>query len=375
MGLLLFFLSIAIFVLIAILLLTRKKGTRAPTSSPSRKVVKQPEIVSESSIEQPQHEKTTQHTISANSHLVFPKVTYSPLGEGICPTHLENVDKKTKNKINKKVSDLRPLPAASSKLYSLLRTPDSSAKEITAVVSTNPILSAKILRTVNSAYYSLPEKISSVGRAIILLGYNNVRSLVYQDTMQYAFSGEQNKDAGFNELWTHSTVVSACALYLGQNVFRYSENDLATIGLLHDMGKYFLQLLKSKGEKGENIPTIIHEEKQYGINHALIGSLIVKNWQLPDTITKSIEFHHYPIFLPPESIPEPFRKLSFIVCLSDLICKVLGYTCQSDEILPIRSEYFKMFGLSTELQATATRTLIREIEKARSMVESFISTS
>lgn len=142
-------------------------------------------------------------------------------------------------------------------------------------------------------------EIASVGRAIILLGYNYVRSLVYQDTVSNTLSGKQvGERAEFNELWIHSTVVSVCAHYLGRNVFRSSENDLATIGLLHDIGKYFLHLLEDIGEKDTNLPAIIQEEKQYGVNHTLMGSIIANKWQLPDIIVKNIEFHHYPLFFP-----------------------------------------------------------------------------
>jgi HD-like signal output (HDOD) protein len=149
---------------------------------------------------------------------------------------------------------------------------------------------------------------------------------------------------------------------------------VATIGVLHDIGKYFFHLLDGAGEKVGGVPTVIQEDEQYGINHPLTGSILAEKWQLSDVIAKCIQFHHHPIFFPPKSIPAPYQQLSFIVCLSDLICKVLGYGGQSDDILPIRKEYFELFGLSSEIPKIVTQPLIQEIEKSRAAVELFINT-
>lgn len=105
--------------------------------------------MSESSSKQPQPGKTA---LSMDYYRILQEATYPPVKGEICPTHFEDVDEGIKRKIDRKVSELPPLSVTSSKLYSLLRSPHSSAKAITSIVSTNPVLSAKILRTVNSAY-------------------------------------------------------------------------------------------------------------------------------------------------------------------------------------------------------------------------------
>ena len=146
------------------------------------------------------------------------------------------------------------------------------------------------------------------------------------------------------------------------------------MGLLHDIGKYFIHMLKPVGEASAEAPVMIREEQQYGINHACLGSLVAQNWQLSDSIVKGIEYHHYPAFFPPESIPEPYRKQAFIIYLSDLICKALGYGANDDEKLPIRTEYCEMFKIQPDLEENVTPRLIREIEKAHVTVQSYIHT-
>jgi len=201
--------------------------------------------------------------------------------------------------------------------------------------------------------------------------------MILQDSLHSTLSREENTNKDiFDTLWIHSTVVSACANYLNLNVLKSTEDEVGTIGVLHDIGKYFFDLFDTIEEKFIEAPTVIQEEKQYGINHMMIGSLLVKKWGLSDIIEKCIEYHHHPMFFSPESIPEPYQKPSFIICLADFICTVLGYGgSHNGEILPIRGEYFELFGLSTEIEKIVTQPLIQEIEKARVAVETFINAS
>ena len=188
----------------------------------------------------------------------------------------------------------------------------------------------------NSAYFNRPEKITSVGRAISLLGYNSVRALVLQETLNNVMP--PGRADVYSKTWAHSAVVSVCSGHLGKNIFQFSEYEMGTMGLLHDIGKYFIDMLKPVGEGSAESPLLIREEQQYGINHACLGGMIAKNWQLSESIVKGIEYHHHPSFFPPESIPEPYMKQTFVICLSDLICKTLGYGANDEEKLPIRSE-------------------------------------
>jgi len=267
------------------------------------------------------------------------------------------------------------MPTTSIKLLDLLRNPESNPAQITALVSTNPVFSGKILQTINSSYFALPGKITSVGRAITLLGYNNVRTIVFQETIKHAVPKRFDTATDlYIKTWVHSAVVSTCAGHIGKELFKFSEYDLATIGLLHDIGKYFLVTLESHFEIISDIPVLIKEEHQYGINHAVAGSLIANRWKLPDAIIHGVEYHHYPSFFPPEAIPEQYRKQCFTICLADLIAKALGYPGQDEQIMPIKDEYFTMFGIDKDIQRVVTAGLVKDIEKSRLTVESYINT-
>jgi HD-like signal output (HDOD) protein len=371
-----FFVLLAAFIVIMAVSMAGQKRS-SPSRSSKAKAAQKPEAKAKSATPPPTDEAEEEAPQPLATPSLVEVITYSAVPEGVGPAALGDVDEAVRTRIDKKISTIPPMPTSSHRLYEMLKNPFSNAKDISALVGTNPVLSGKILRTINSAYFGLAEKVTSVGRAIVLLGYNNIKSLVMQDTLSTALGpkGGEEEDATFHGLWIHSTVVSACAHYLSQNVFRQSGSDMATIGLFHDIGKYFFPLLDDGGGEGDGLPPIIEEEKRYGMSHALLGSLVTSNWNLAGDIVKSIEFHHHPIFLPPDSIPGPFLKPALIICLSDIICNVLGhgYGNGNGDVFPVRSEYFQKIKMAGGVETLITPALTREIDKARFVVESYIN--
>lgn len=314
--------------------------------------------------------------INSEIHSELKEINYFALADDIFPTTLQNLEEEDRKIIERKISVLPIIPTTSTKLLGLLRNPESNLNKITSLVSTNPVFSGNILKTINSAYFKLPENVTSIGRAITLLGYNNVRTIIFRETINNVVPKNLNMESSvYIKTWIHSAVVSTCAGYIGKTYFKFSEYDLATIGLLHDIGKYFLSALKSSLEIVSDIPTIIKEEHRYGINHAVAGQLIAAKWKLPDAIVHGIEFHHYPSFFPPESIPKQYRTQCFTICLADLIAKALGYHGQDEQLLPIKDEYFKLFEIDKDIGGIITADLVKNIEKSRLTVESYIDSA
>jgi HD-like signal output (HDOD) protein len=298
-------------------------------------------------------------------------IPYAHIPEGVGPGSPDTLDEATKKMIGERISSFGPLRVNSGRLLNLLRDPESNPGEITTIVSTNPVFSAKLLQAVNSVYFNLPDRITSVGRAITLLGYNNVRSLVLQDTLNRMIPGDHAPSDSYSTIWTHSAIVSACSGYFGKKAFGFSEYEMATIGLLHDIGKYYMGG-DTPGETPDlSVPLPLREECAYGFNHAVLGSLVAESWRLPPIVSRAIAYHHHPSFLPPESIPEDCLKQSFLICLSDLVARLLEYDNTKGEILPIRLEYFINFEIRKNLAALITPLLIKEAHKARTIVESY----
>jgi putative nucleotidyltransferase with HDIG domain len=313
-----------------------------------------------------------ERSVILEAYPVLGEIPYVSVREGLCPVPYYLVDDAIKETLRRKVSGLPTVSTASLNLLRLLQDPQSNSGEVTTLVSTNPAFSAKILRTVNSAYFGQAEKVTAIGRAITLLGYNNVRSLLVEDMVNNTIPAVRGDDRQRHvRLWSHSAVVSVCAGHLGRSLFGLPEYALGTMGLLHDIGRYLFPLLEKRGDAVPDLPAPIREDRQYRINHAAIGAVIARKWQLPDTVADTIEHHHAPCFSPPETIPESVVQQAFLVCLADLICKTLGYSGEDEQVLPVRKEYYRKFNLSDNIVDLITPALIRDMEKARQTVESY----
>jgi putative nucleotidyltransferase with HDIG domain len=367
-----FLLFLGIVVTLAVIFFL--SGRRKPVQAPPRPIA---DKVSRSSSADGAAEPMRQYnTLEQRAALIaaYPavkEVAYRSIPEGVFPSILRDTDIDVRKAIETKISFIKLIPESSLKLLNLLRNPESEPGEISSIVKTNPVFSAKILQAVNTAYFSFPEKIVSIGRAITLLGYNNVRSLVFQDALNETIPRTSVASESYIQNWVHSGVVSVCAGYLGKQVLPGPGYDLATIGLLHDIGKYFIQKLEEGQMAAVDLPAVLREEQEHGINHAVLGALITTQWQLSESVAESIEYHHHPAFLPPEALPASCLKQSFVICLSDLISKVLGYAGLDSELLPIKDEYYDRFHLNHDLSTIITPPLLKEIEKTRAAIESY----
>lgn len=308
-------------------------------------------------------------------------VSYFPIPDGIYPRSVEALDEAVKKDLENKIDTIPQMSIDSMRLLRLLLNPESNLKEIVSLVMTHPVLSAKILQAVNSVYFYLPEKVTSVGRAITLLGYNNVRSILFHDVIKTTVAQRaQAESETYLKTWIHSAVVSTCAGLLAKRFYPEREYDIATAGLMHDIGKFYIMGVREKGsvkrdEKADGevskLPFLIQEDQLYGVNHAIIGAHIARHWKLPEFIVKGIEYHHHPSFFPPDRIPGAYLIHSFIICLADLICKALGYEGEDNQLLAVLPEYFERFKVDANIKGVVTPEILKSLEKAKATVEAY----
>ncbi len=228
------------------------------------------------------------------------------------------------------------LPSAVLELSRALRDPDADLHEIVELVSTDPVLSAKILRVTNSAAYSL-QKITSLQQAIVLLGFQNIWVLVNQlmtSRLLQPFARIEKDEMAV--LWRHAAAVAVCAkrilLTAGYATSEVGPTVL-TCALMHDVGKFLLRGLQPvRSEKDdldgnpENIlPTVMDEEKRYGINHCRLGYLLSTYWKLPEQVCTSIGYHHHASFDNYNEIPRHVLPIVAMVALSDSVAGAAGY--------------------------------------------------
>jgi len=234
------------------------------------------------------------------------------------------------NLVNKTV-DLPTLPEVMVKLNSVMADPDSSADEVAAVISRDPAVASNILRIVNSAYYGLQVRVSSVSLAISVMGFNMTKKVALKAAVFSVFGGKREEElaqfdaAGF---WRHAIYAGTAARIVGQNSPKFADShpeDLYICGLLHDIGKIilldklpkkYLPILETAARTRR--PELELEQEAFGFTHADVGSILAIKWFLPEDLTIAIRYHHAPS-------KDPFHQsLSSLIHLADHIAWSAG---------------------------------------------------
>jgi len=200
------------------------------------------------------------------------------------------------------IDEMPSLPISATKALTLCNQPEVSATALTRVVSLDPVLTAQVLRLINSTYYALPTKVESLIRAVVMLGFNTVKNLVVSTIVVRSVRTQGALPSSFADFfWHHSLCVGLLAKALADlsGVLRVDQESYFVAGLLHDLGKIplchhdrglYLKLFKS-AEKN-NQPMHNAENRYMGIDHNKIGGLIAEKWQLGQRMGQVLSGHH-----------------------------------------------------------------------------------
>jgi len=294
------------------------------------------------------------------------------------PFLIEDLNEKLKSELREQIKQIPPLPSVANHLIFALNDARVSTGQISEIVSSDPVLAGKLLELVNSSFYGLSKEVDSVGRAIILLGFNTVKDLVLQSNLTRILPPINNDLFSIEDFWMHSLVASSCAYSISSGIDGVNAGNVSTIALLHDIGKLGIALWKPsdfkkyieelKEEHGA-LPIMI-EEKILGLHHALVGNLITENWNLPRGISDAILYHHHPVFIGSEGIPAEHRRAVSIIHFANVISKLCGFCADNDVVTGTREEYFLLIDRGPPLESLLGRKALSEITRIKSFMKS-----
>lgn len=202
--------------------------------------------------------------------------------------------------LDRPVSELPSLPVVALKLLKLTSDIESSSLDLARVVETDPALTAKVLRIINSAAYALPRKISSVQQAVVLLGFSTIRTLALEVTLFEQLVPSQHGLA-FDRIffWRHCLSVAGLSMAFAESLGHPEPQEVYVAGLLHDIGKIILDVYGriSYREFLNNISRseglLVEEERALiGLSHDEVGAFFCAEWGIPQGIMLAIRFHH-----------------------------------------------------------------------------------
>jgi putative nucleotidyltransferase with HDIG domain len=246
---------------------------------------------------------------------------------------MSNLPRKKLELLLQNVNQLPTLPIVYDRLQKALSNPLVSVKDVSKVIEQDQSLTSKLLHIVNSAYYGFPGKISSLSRAIVILGFNEVKHLTLSISVLSTFN-KQAKGSNFDysAFWKHSIAVAVLSgiiakKYCTSKVFSHEEAFVA--GLLHDIGNLiedqYIADLFTEVLKIQETETKYHweaEKEVMGFTHEEAGELLAEKWNLPQVLIDTIGFHHTVIAR--KSYSAIFPVIS-VVHLADIIAFALGY--------------------------------------------------
>jgi putative nucleotidyltransferase with HDIG domain len=243
--------------------------------------------------------------------------------------------------------DLPTMPHIANLVIERLAAPTTSPKEIHEIISKDQALAARVLRIANSPFYGYPRTVTRLTDAIVIMGFNSIRSLVLTSVFQDLF-----KSFGLTEklLWEHSLVCASISQRIAKSTGLKKTEEAFLVGLMHDIGKVILNV--TVPDKMSNIIQEVYnaqgtsfsemEEEAFGFTHADVGRAIAIKWNFAKEIEEAIGNHHHPesaVILP---------SLSYIVHLANNYCHKL-------EIGPIKNPGLNLM----ELESTKALKLIQ----------------
>lgn len=214
------------------------------------------------------------------------------------------IPEKRLKRIQRFISRMPSLSTTAAKVLEICNNPMSSPNDLNRVISLDPVLIGQVMKLINSAYYGIPNRITSLTRAIIMLGINTVKNLVLASTVMASLKGIRPlKSFAVDQFWMHSLCVGVTAKILArkQGVPIFEHETYFVTGLLHDLGKiammscfpeaYRNTLLKANYEQ---ISLINCEVEDFGFTHCNVGHLIAAKWKLGHDMIDAIRLHHDP---------------------------------------------------------------------------------
>lgn len=274
--------------------------------------------------------------------------------------------------IQKYIDRMPSLSTTVTKVLEICNKPNTSANDLNRVISLDPVLTGQVLKLINSAYYSLPNQISSLTRAIIMLGLNTVKNLALSTAVLGSMGREDSfQSLSMDEFWTHSIGVGvmAKALAIRKGIPTMLQEEFFVSGLLHDLGKiplnncfaaeYSQAQELAKLEQG---PLLKAEDMMLGFDHGKVGKMIAEKWQLSGSLVALLRFHHAPA-----EAPEKARLLVAIVALANLYANLFDVGSAGD-VYPDVSQLDGLLGMVGMRWADLSALhgdVQREIEKAQ----------
>jgi len=228
-----------------------------------------------------------------------------------------------------KIIALPTLPAVVAKLMELVDSPKTSARILARLVEGDQVLTARVLKLANSAYYGYQRQVATVPLAIVVVGFDAVKDMGLSVSVMDSFKDDLDTP--------HFSLL----------------HDLGKIVLNHYLHEDFVEILERVYEEGMDL--LEAESLVLDATHDRIGGWLADKWNMPYPIVKAIEFHHHPF------LADKYQPLAAMVKLADHLSRVwrigLSGNAHDPQFSAEDVEYYAKLGVDI---SEAALSIVRE---------------
>lgn len=279
------------------------------------------------------------------------------------------------NNIKEITNKIKELPTPEflvQNIISISLDSEADMKELITSISQSPTLTAKILKLANSAYYSLPKRITKLSQAVNLLGLKTVRNLALSIfTVENYFDKEFPFFNTYN-FWQHLITTGIASELLAKYINFPDKEEVFMCGILHDLGKIVMAHIMPeifemvvKVAQHEKISFFEAEHLLSVISHQQLGKILFESWNMSEIVIDTVAFHNDPINLKNENN----RKILYIVNLANVTINLLFYGFSGCYNIPVAEpEVWNYLGMNYYKYDSYLEDLKRTIERSQEFI-------
>lgn len=200
-------------------------------------------------------------------------------------------------------------PAIAMRILQAVKSQDASFHDLARIIAADPALTAKLLKVANSAFYALPNKVTSIDKALAVLGMTALKNIALSFVIAKDLGNRKANGFDFEHFWKRSVTAGVAAELLSQQLGRRNEDafvsgllqDLGVMLLLTNRGDAYAALLAEKTESKRSLQSL--ERERLGFDHQQLSAELLAAWGLPPSIVEPIRHHHDSAQAPPEFQP------------------------------------------------------------------------
>jgi len=203
-------------------------------------------------------------------------------------------------KIIQDIKSVQTLPTIYTSISEALKDPLITPEKLSHIISMDQVASIKILKVANSPFYGFRGRIETISQAILYLGFDEIKNIIFALSVVNVFSKEASiENFKPTDLWCHSIGVGITTRLIGSAIGEKDLENYFLAGIIHDIGELlFIEFIPREYEKvlrmvHENYCTMRDAEKEIlGFDHCKAGQLLAEKWKLPQSLQDVILYHH-----------------------------------------------------------------------------------